>query len=248
MSRFFVKKENIFPDRIVIDDKEDVHHIAKVLRLNEGDICDVSDCQEWEYKVEIISISKSEVQTKIRDKQKFTSEPQLKITLFQSLPKQGKMETIIQKSVELGVHEVVPMFTARTVVTQNESFGKKIDRWQKVSGEAVKQCRRGIIPKIEDGISFAKMLERLKSREFDEVIFPYENEEAYSIKSALQSIKEKPKSVAIIIGSEGGFSDEEAKALAEIGVKAVTLGKTILRTETAGPAAIAMVMYELELC
>ena len=257
MNRFFVDQKNVMDGEILITDREDIHHITKVLRLKEGDVCDISDSAEWEYSVELTSISKDEVRTKILDKQKFAKEPTLKLTLFQGVPKQGKMETIIQKSVELGVHNIVPVFTARTVVLPNDNFGKKIERWQKVSAEAVKQCKRGIIPRIENAVSFAEMLEIIKPKKdgagkFDAVLFPYENEENYSIKSALRELKETfgepiPQNVAIVIGPEGGFSDDEADELKDAGVYCVSLGKTILRTETAGPAAIAMVMYELEL-
>ena len=268
MNRFFVQKRNIIDGEILITDREDIHHITKVLRLKEGDICDISDSAEWEYSVELTSISKDEVRTKILDKQKFAKEPKLKITLFQGVPKQGKMETIIQKSVELGVHNIVPVFTSRTVVLPGDNLKKKIERWQKVSVEAVKQCKRGIIPRIENAMSFSEMREFLKPEKdeagkFEVVLFPYENEEDYSIKVVLRGLadtflqkdseakksKEEAwlKNVAIIIGPEGGFSDDEANELKEAGAQPVSLGKTILRTETAGPAAIAMVMYELEL-
>ena len=247
MNRFFVSKENVLADEIIINDREDMHHITKVLRLKEGAVLDISDSDTWEYRVELTAISASEIRAKILDKQKFSSEPVLKITLFQGIPKQGKMETIIQKSVELGVSGIVPVFTARTVVSRNENFAKKIERWQKVAGEAVKQCRRGVIPKIEKEILFSDMIDRFASGAFDVVLFPYENEDGRSIKNALRNLNEKPQTLAIVIGPEGGFSDEEANALKSAGADAVSLGKTVLRTETAGPASIAMVMYELEL-
>jgi 16S rRNA (uracil1498-N3)-methyltransferase len=176
MNRFFVKNSNIHDGEIIIDDVEDVHHITKVLRMKEGDFCEISDCAEWEYGVRLTSIEKDKVRTEILGKQKFASEPKLKITLFQGVPKQGKMEVIIQKSVELGVYSIVPVFTARTVVSSDKSFAKKIIRWQKVAGEAVKQCRRGIIPKIEIDVSFSEMVEIIKAGKFDTVLFPYENE------------------------------------------------------------------------
>ena len=247
MNRFFVKKENVLADEIIINNPEDIHHITRVLRLKEGAVFDVSDSEEWEYSVKLTSVSGNEIRSKIFDKQKFSSEPGLKVTLFQGIPKQGKMENIIQKSVELGVYSIIPVFTARTVVSRNENFAGKIERWQKVAGEAVKQCGRGIIPKVEKEISFSDMINLFNLQKFDVVLFPYENEEGYSIKSVLRNLKEKPQTLAIVIGPEGGFSDEEAEALKKSGADSVSLGKTILRTETAGPAAIAMTMYELEL-
>ena len=247
MNRFFVRKENVLADEIIISSHEDIHHITKVLRLKEGAVFDVSDSEEWEYRVRLVSASGSEIRSKIIDKQKFSAEPELKVTLFQSIPKQGKMENIIQKSVELGVFCIVPVFTARTVVSPGENFAGKIERWRKVSAEAVKQCRRGIIPQVEKEIVFSDMIGRFVSGRFDAVLFPYENEEGHSIKNVLRSFKEKPRTLAVVIGPEGGFSEEEAETLKGAGADSVSLGKTILRTETAGPASIAMVLYELEL-
>jgi len=155
------------------------------------------------------------------------------------------MELIIQKAVELGAFQIVPVFTDRSVVTDNGKMGKKIERWQKIADEAVKQCKRGIIPRISEELKFKEMVGKLKN--FDLVLFPYENEENRSIKDSLRFLAEKPRNVAIIIGPEGGFSDQEATALKAVGADCVTLGKTVLRTETAGLAAIAMIMYELEL-
>ncbi len=155
------------------------------------------------------------------------------------------MESIIQKCVELGVHAIIPVFMERTVVVDKGNFSKKLDRWQKISDEAVKQCKRGMVPQVGRQRPFSEMLDKL--RNYDLILFPYENEGDYSIKDCLRGLAEKPRSVAIVIGPEGGFSDKEAAALDEAGAARVTLGKTILRTETAGMAALAMTMYELEL-
>ncbi len=245
MNRFFVQPEAVYDNKIYISDEQDIKHISKVLRLKEGDEIEISDSVCWEYIAEIAEIEKDRIQAKIVDKQKFANEPFTKITLFQGVPKQGKMELIIQKNVELGVTAIVPVFTARTVVTDNGKFGKKIERWQKIADEAVKQCKRGIIPQILQEKNFKEMVAELET--FDLVLFPYENEENRSIKDALREIKNKPENVAIIIGPEGGFSDEEAAVLKNMGTECVTLGKTTLRTETAGIATVAMTMYELEL-
>jgi len=242
MSRFFADKKNIRGSEIVIDSAEDIHHIKNVLRLKENAVFDVSDSEEWEYKVRLTYMSKKEIRAAILDKQKFAGEPELNTTLFQAVPKAGKMEAIIQKSVELGVKRIVPVFTLRTI----PAAGKE-ERWQKIAAEAVKQCRRGIIPEVAEAVSVTEAARVFRSGRFDKVIFPYENATGRSIKDALRSLHEKPGSLAVIIGPEGGFSDEEAELLVSAGADAVTLGKTILRTETAGPAAIAMIMYELEL-
>ena len=263
MSRFFVGPENVGLSTIVIDNKDDLHHMIKVLRLREGDEVDVSDSVEWEYHAKITSLSSEEAQLEILDKQAFAGEPSVEVTLFQGIPKQGKMETIIQKCVELGVYEIVPVFMDRTVVKDTGNFGKKIDRWNKVSAEAVKQCKRGIIPQVAEPIKMNELLldsdesgKPDRFEDFDLVLFPYENEKGATIKDALltatnpmyQEITGNSlERIAVIIGPEGGFSDTEAEAIVSGGGQSVSLGKTILRTETAGMAALAMIMYELEL-
>ena len=248
MSRFFVKPEAVEDRYIYLTDKQDLHHMKKVLRMSEGDEMDISDGSAWEYHVEIESLDDKEAVLLILDKQKFAREPELLVTLYQGIPKASKMEEIIQRCVELGVNSIVPVFMERTVVVDKGNFGKKLDRWQKISDEAVKQCKRGIIPDVQDTVKFKEALPMLK--EHDLILFPYENEDNRTIKDCLRKVVasgKKPKTVAIIIGPEGGFADKEAVALDEIGANRVSLGKTILRTETAGPAALAMTMYELEL-
>ncbi|MGN0659419.1 MAG: RsmE family RNA methyltransferase [Emergencia sp.] len=243
--RLFTDPADIGDKYIRITDKGDIRHLIKVMRMKEGDEIEVSDCQDWEYTAEIVSISEDEVVLAICDKQSFAREPQLSVTLFQGIPKAGKMETIIQKCVELGVKSIVPVFMERTVVVEKGNFSKKLERWQKISAEAVKQCRRGVIPEVERQLRFDEMTEHLKN--FDLILFPYENETGRTIKDCLRGLKEIPGSVAIVIGPEGGFADSEAAKLDAAGAVRVSLGKTILRTETAGMAALAMTMYELEL-
>lgn len=245
MSRFFVDPSDVTERYIYLSDRGDLHHMKKVLRLSIGDELDVSDGTAWEYHVRIEALDEDEAKLQILDKQKFAREPRLQVTLFQGIPKAGKMEGIIQKSVELGVHAIVPVFMERTVVVDKGNFEKKQDRWQKISDEAVKQCKRGIIPEVGSAVKFSGMLDALPN--YDLILFPYENEENRTIKDCLRQITCLPETVAIIIGPEGGFSDKEARMLDEAGAERVSLGKTILRTETAGPAALAMTMYELEL-
>lgn len=245
MSRFFVDAADVGENSIFIYSKEDIKHMGKVLRLKEGDKIEISDSAQWEYQAEISAMEADFVEARILDKQRFAREPELRVTLFQGIPKQSKMETIIQKSVELGAFSLVPVFMERTVVVDKGNFSKKQQRWQRIAAESVKQCRRGIIPEIKEAVKLPDMIKTLS--EFDLVLFPYENETGRTIKDSLRSQTRRPKDIALIIGPEGGFSDQEAETLARVGADRVTLGKTILRTETAGPAALAMVMYELEL-
>ncbi|MEA4922608.1 MAG: RsmE family RNA methyltransferase [Eubacteriaceae bacterium] len=244
MSRFFVDPAAVGENTILIDG-EDVRHITKVLRLKEGDRIEVSDSGEWEYSCEIVSMSSSMIGAKIIDKQRFAREPEIKVTLFQGVPKGSKMEQVVQKCTELGVHEIVPVFMTRSVVTDNGKYGRKIIRYNSIAMEAAKQCRRGIVPLVQEAIYSEDVPPLLD--DYDLVLFPYENENELTIKDALHDLKEKPKSIAVIIGPEGGFSEEEAGRFTFSGAVSVSLGETILRTETAGPAAVAMCMYELEL-
>lgn len=280
MARVFVDSEQIEGGIVTITDKDDIHHITRVLRLGCGDRIDVSDKTEYEYECEIIAPGEGSTKpdgtkpngvqaegailAKVIESRKFAREPGVKVTLFQGIPKSGKMESIIQKCVELGIYEIVPVWTERTVVTDKGNFAKKIDRWQKIAGEAVKQCRRGIIPEIACDMKLKDAASMFSA--YDLVMLAYEGEEKLSIKDCIErSIKDcpdgcpetvcasdlkhtaGPANIAIIIGPEGGFSDGEAKFLTEAGAHSVTLGKTILRTETAGPAMLAMIMYALEL-
>lgn len=245
MHKFFVDEAAIGDEKISIIDRDDIRHITKVLRLMPGSIVEISDSAKFEYKAEILTLLPDEIDLLILDKQGFAREPILKVDLFQGVPKQGKMEVIIQKSVELGINSIVPLFTKRIVVRDKGDFDKKIMRWQKISDEAVKQCKRGLIPKITGPVTFVKMMSLLSK--YDLVLFLYENEDRQTIKQVLRALTKKPETVAIIIGPEGGFSEDEASQLKTSGASVATLGKTILRTETAGAAAIAMIMYEFEL-
>jgi len=245
MNRFFVEKFNIGNDSIIIDNKDDIHHIRDVIRLKENDYIIISDSSQFEYTCQIIYIGSEEIEARIMDKQKFAREPKIRVTLFQGIPKQDKMETIAQKCTELGLATLVPVFMDRTVVVDNGEYWKKVVRLQSIAEEASKQCQRGIVPEIRQACDSKSMVERLHN--FDLVIFPYEEEQYFTIKNLLRGIPVNPIDIAVIIGPEGGFSDREAAAVKAAGGRAVSLGKTILRTETAGIAAMAMIMYELEM-
>lgn len=246
MSRFFVSPDAVGDNTIVIDSREDIHHLSKVLRLREGDSIDISDSVSWEYRCVITSMDKSAVLLKIIDKQSFAAEPETRITLFQGIPKGSKFETIVQKCVELGVDTIQPVFMDRTVVVDKGNYSKKIERLNKISAEAVKQCKRGMVPQVLNSIKVPEMIESFD--DYDLVLFPYENEKGITIKDVLT---DEPgagaTNIAVIIGPEGGFSEKEADTIVEAGGLSVSLGKTTLRTETAGMAAIAMILYELEL-
>lgn len=244
MHRFFVDASQVGGSSILIDG-DDVKHIRKVLRLGKGDRIEVSDSTSWEYLCEIERVDEDAVEAVILDKQRFAREPELDITLYQGVPKGDRMDQIVQKCTELGVRTIVPVFMLRSVVKESGKYTKKIIRYNAIAREAAKQCRRGVIPEVSEAIhsdDFPALADN-----YDLILFPYENEEEMTIKKCLRRLEKKPKKIAVIVGPEGGFSDEEASHIIFSGGISVSLGKTILRTETAGPVAAAMCMYELEM-
>lgn len=235
MHRFFALPQN---ESLIKITNEDAKHISKVLRLNIGENVIVCDGKGTDYICAISSIDKNEVLLDIKEKYANLAEPKTKITLYQGIPKAGKMEYIIQKCTELGAFGFVPVAFNRCVAKmENES---KIERLAKVAYEASKQCGRGIVPKVSNQLSFKQLLNALVKHEL--VVVPYESEENLSLKDALKETK--ANDIAVIIGPEGGFEKEEIDAFTKIGAKIVTLGKRILRTETAGMATITMIMYD----
>lgn len=258
MIKFFVEPDAVCGANIYLDKSEDIRHLTKVLRAKIGDAVVISDGMDWEYETEIAGIDADSVTLRILDKQKFAREPRVRVSLYQGIPKASKMEVIIQKTVEMGVDTIIPTFMERTVVVDKGQFGKKLSRWQKISDEAVKQCKRGMIPEVRQPLLFAEVLKELAA-DYDLVICPYENEENRTMKDCLREFAAqenqvgsngKAPRIAVLIGPEGGFSEKEIERLTEAAdgaVQLVSLGKTILRTETAGLAALAMIMYEMEL-
>ena len=241
MPKFFIDKNDIKENFISISGG-DATHISKVLRLKTGDNLTLCDGCGTDFDAQIISFTKDSVELSIKKSRICLAEPNVKVTLFQGLPKQGKMDFIIEKCTEMGIFRIVPVLAKRSVVTlrDDKAEDKKLSRWRKIASESVKQCGRGEIPEISDVVSFKEAVEL--SKDLDLVIAPYENEVACAISSALRA--KTPKTVGIFIGPEGGIADEEIAILNENGIKTVTLGKRILRTETAGLAALTAVMYE----
>lgn len=245
MHRFYVRTENIEDNRIVITGS-DVNHIKNVLRLNKGEKIVICDGQGQDYYCIIDNVAKEQVIAVIEDKQKANTELRTKIYLFQGLPKKDKMEFIVQKAVELGVYEIVPVKMKRTIVKiDNEKKERaKLNRWQTIANEASKQSRRGILPNVHEIVSYKEAIDMAKELEY--VILPYELAE--NMEYTRKSIEEASKcsSIGIFIGPEGGFDEEEVSFAKEIGIKTITLGNRILRTETAGLTALAMLMYNIE--
>jgi len=243
MHRFFVSKEAIIENSIKITG-EDVSHISRVLRLREKDTIIICDGERYEYICSISSIDKREVTCDIIETKAIESEPPLRVDIYQGIPKAVKMDLIVQKCTELGIYRIIPVETDRVVakIGNDRDIGSKITRWKRIAQEAAKQSGRGRIPLIYDPIKFYESLKGL--RDYDVAIMPYEKEHSTGLKAVLKG-KNNIKSIAIFIGPEGGFDDEEVNEAQKNGVISVTLGPRILRTETAGFACLTSVMYEL---
>lgn len=243
MPRFFTARENISDTQIIIDN-EDVNHISRVLRLGEGDEITVCDGRGCDYSAVISSIEPKKIVCSIAEKTKSVTEPNVCVTLFQGLPKASKMDYIIQKTTELGIARIVPCVMSRCVVKleNQKAEAKKVDRWQKVAEAAAKQSGRGVIPEVSMPLTLDKAIEEMKS--CDICFAPYECEEDTRLRTVLTSVKE-PKKIGFIIGPEGGFDLSEIERIKSAGIKTVTLGRRILRTETAGESVLAMIMYEI---
>lgn len=244
MYRFFVTPQQTGGEKIMITGS-DVNHIKNVLRMKKGDHIMISDGADREYECEIIRFEESAVETKILDVFGFAAELPTRITLFQGLPKSDKMELIIQKAVELGVYEIVPVTTRRAVVKLDaKKAKKKVQRWNTIALSAAKQAKRGRIPKVKPLMTLKDAYEY--SQTFDESIIPYEDAKGIThSRTIVQSLKGK-KHIGIFIGPEGGFEKAEIDQAMEFGIIPITLGKRILRTETAGMVVLSILMFEME--
>lgn len=243
MRRFFTEPQNVSEGELYI--YEDAKHIEKVLRMKIGDMVLVFDGTGFEYTAELVEVGKTACRARIIDKTLSLSEPTVKVSLFQGIPKSGKMEGIVQKAVELGVYEIIPVCMERSVVRINDAASgvEKAKRWRRVAIEAVKQCGRGLVPFVHEPIGFEKAVERLCSVEL--AIMPYEalgHEGKHGLGELLAS-NEEHANIGIMVGPEGGFSDAEAEFAMSRGVHAVGLGRRILRTETVASALIPVIMF-----
>ena len=235
MPKFFVKTNQIEENKIKIIG-EDVKHINQVLRAKIGEeltICNLDTTLN--YITTISQITPEYVMCDIQDCVKSFVESNVQVTIFQGLPKADKMEYIIQKNTELGAKQIVPVEMVRCVVKlDSKKEGKKIERWQKIAESAAKQSGRD------------NLCEKIK--EFDAVILAYEGEKENTLKNELKKLDgTKDLKIGIIIGPEGGMDKTEVEKLAKAGAKVVTLGKRILRTETASITIMSNIVYEFEL-
>ena len=245
MQRFFVEPHQIDRDRHEIRiTGNDVNHIVNVLRMKKGEELWISD-KEKEYHCVIENAGEDEVLLHILYAQEPKYELPNKIYLFQGLPKADKMELIIQKAVELGAFCVIPVETKRCVVKLDaKKAEKKVARWQQIAESAAKQSKRMLIPEIHEVMTYKQALEF--ARQLDVKLIPYELAKGMKLTREIISEIEPGQSIGIFIGPEGGFEEEEVAKALEIGAHAITLGKRILRTETAGLTLLAVLMLQLD--
>lgn len=247
MYQFFVEPGQINEnDRSVIITGTDVNHIKNVLRMKVGEELAVSNGIDGrEYRCGIVSLGEDAVECELRFIKEDAVELPVKVTLFQGLPKADKMELIIQKAVELGVTEIVPVATKRCVVKlDDKKAAAKVARWQSIAEAAAKQSKRGIIPQVLPVQSFKLALKQ--AAEMDVRLIPYELASGMEHTRELLGSLKPGQSVAVFIGPEGGFEESEIALAGENGVESITLGKRILRTETAGMTVLAWIGYLME--
>lgn len=244
MHRFFVEPDQINEEsgRIL---GSDVNHIAHVLRLKTGEEILISNRQGKDYYCIIEEIEEDSVFCRVLYTRISEQELPTKLYLFQGLPKQDKMELIIQKAVELGAYEIIPVAMARSIVKVTEkNQDKKTERWQKIAESAAKQCGRGIIPKVHEPLTMKAAAAYAAA--LDQVLVPYEKADNMVHSKQILSNPGNYDSIGIFIGPEGGIESQEIEKLEAIGAHTVTLGKRILRTETAGLVVLSILMYHLE--
>ena len=243
MYHFFVGEEQISGENAYIEGS-DVKHIVNVLRMKTGEELLISVKGDWDYLCKIVDIETDRVNLKVLESMEQRELP-VNITLLQGIPKSDKLEMIIQKAVELGVSEIIPVKTKRVVVKiEEKKLSAKLNRWNAIAESAAKQSKRSIIPKISEPQSIDNALEIVK--DFDVKLIPYENADSIDKTRRILDNMDKTGNISVFIGPEGGFEEDEVKKAIDLGFEVITLGKRILRTETAGLALLSNIMIRLE--
>lgn len=245
MYQFFVAPEQIEDKKITITGK-DVNHIRNVLRMSIGEELSVSNGIDGkDYRCQIEQFTQDAVECTLRFVKEDGLELPSKVYLFQGLPKFDKMEFIVQKAVELGAFEVIPVATKRSIVKLDEKKSRaKVERWQAIAESAAKQSKRRVIPTVKEVMSFKEAIRYAK--EMNVKMIPYELAEGMEKTRELMTDLQGKESIAIFIGPEGGFEQEEIDLAITEGVIPISLGKRILRTETAGLTTLSLIMYHIE--
>ncbi len=240
MQTFYIDKNDMKENQLIV--KGNVcHHISHVLRMRVGDFLRFSDNESRYYEGVITEITKDSLSVKVKKTYAIDDEPRLSVTLIQCLPRGDKMDQILQKSTELGVKRVIPVESENSQIRLKNKKAEKQSRWQKIAAAAAEQCGRGVIPVVDLPCTLQEALNRCEGKE---ILFCYEQEENNSFRKTAEKMKEKNRGIALVIGPEGGFSPSEAELILAAGAHSVTMGRRVLRTETAGPTALAVLMYE----
>ena len=244
MSHFFITSDQITGNELTITG-DDVNHMKNVLRMRSGEAFTAADENGMFYHCEVDVLDKQQVTAKILWKEEGSSELSSKIYLFQGLPKSDKMELIIQKAVELGAYQIIPVATKRAIVKLDaKKEASKLKRWQAIAEGAAKQSGRMLIPQISEVKTYGEALQM--AQQLDVNVIPYECARGMDGTREIFGNIKSGMSVGIFIGPEGGFEESEVEKAESLGVKPVTLGKRILRTETAGLTTLSILMYLLE--
>ncbi|MCF8018346.1 MAG: 16S rRNA (uracil(1498)-N(3))-methyltransferase [Vallitaleaceae bacterium] len=244
MYRFFVEPDQV-KDKSILIEGANMNHMKQVLRMRVGDVVTISDGQQKDYRCIIKTIMEDGILLDIDTVVPTTNELLSKISLFQGIPKKDKMEWIIQKNIELGVCEIIPVKMKRCVVKLDDKTAKKkVERWEGIAEAAAKQSKRSIIPVVQTPIGFKGMMEQLER--MDLVLVPYENAEGMAYTRTVLGQLKGIKNIGIVIGPEGGFDQEEINHLMATEAKIISLGRRILRTETAGMTLLANIMIQIE--
>jgi 16S rRNA (uracil1498-N3)-methyltransferase len=244
---FFVEPGQIdVPGKTVTIVGSDVNHIRNVLRMKVGEELNISNGRDGkEYRCAVTSCEEDKILCELRFIKEDNVELPARVYLFQGLPKADKMELIVQKAVELGACEIIPVAMKRCVVKlDDKKAAAKVARWQGIAEAAAKQSKRGIIPKVCGIVTFSEALKR--AAEMDVKLLPYELAEGMDRTREQIGALKPGQTIAVFIGPEGGFDEGEVRLAAETGAEPITLGKRILRTETAGMTVLSWIMYALE--
>jgi len=245
MPKFFVRQEQIEGDLITLRG-DDAFHISRALRMAKGERISVSDMQGTEYECELEAFLTDTVQARILSRRAADSEPPKKIYLYQALPKGDKLDTVIQKAVECGVYEIRPFESERCVVkSKGDAEVRKTERRNRIALEAAKQCGRGHVPTVCATVDFREAM--VAACEADLCLFCYEGESEQSLKRVLLERGREAQSIAVVVGSEGGFSVSEADLAIQMGAASVSLGKRILRSETVASFVLGCLTYKYEM-
>ena len=239
MHRFFVNSDSITDNHVKITG-DDAEQIRKVLRIREGEEIAVLDRLGWEYRVQLKEIKKGHVTGEIIFKDFKSEDTKIKIVLGQGIPKGEKMDFIIQKATELGVHEIVPLKLERCVVRIKDEGLEKIKRWQRIAKESSEQSLRRFIPSINTIYDLSQFCDKYKDTDL-KIVF-YEEEKKKGLKKFLNE-KGEVKSISVIVGPEGGLSSEEIEIANSYGFISIGLGQRILRTETVALSAISILQF-----